>query len=67
MIELAIKTITADSRIGSQSAARNCIGGLFPSNKMDKLRARLSCSPEAVKRGDSFDSSLGSESHGCQF
>jgi mevalonate pyrophosphate decarboxylase len=32
MIELAMNTMTADSRMGSQSAARKCIGGLFLSN-----------------------------------
>jgi hypothetical protein len=49
MIELAINTITADNSIGSQSAARNCIGSLFPSSRMDELGARLSFSEQRVK------------------
>jgi hypothetical protein len=49
MIELAINTMTADSRMGSQSAARNCIGDLFPSNWMEELAARLSFSGQRVK------------------
>jgi hypothetical protein len=38
MIELATKTTTADSKIGSQRTVRKCIGSLFPSNKNGRIR-----------------------------
>jgi hypothetical protein len=38
MIELAINTMTADSRMGSQRAARKGIGDLFLSNRNERIR-----------------------------
>src|SRR5712692_2859286 len=38
MMELAIKTMTADSRIGSQRAARKSIGDLFLSNWNGRIK-----------------------------
>src|SRR5882672_1339578 len=49
MIELAMNTNTADSRMGSQSAARKSIGDLFLSSRMEDLVARLSFSGQRVK------------------
>jgi hypothetical protein len=37
MIELAMNTMTADSNMGSQSAARKCIGDLFQANRNGRI------------------------------
>src|SRR5215470_5642188 len=63
MMELAIKTKTAESRMGSHNAARKCIENLLNWKQMVKLGERLSREGEAVKHLDDGETEGSSAVH----